>query len=80
VNALAGPRLTGRLAVAGVAALLGFFVFVPLCSIAFEALRAGWPAAAATFADPYARDAIGLTLLAAAVTIVVNGAFGVLSR
>jgi sulfate transport system permease protein len=79
MSALAGPRIAGRLAVAGVALLLGFFVFVPLCSIAFEALRGGWPAAAATFADPYARAAIGLTLLAASVTIVVNGAFGVLA-
>jgi sulfate transport system permease protein len=68
-----------RLAIAGVALLLGFFVFVPLASIAFEALRAGWPAAAATFADPDARSAIALTALAAAVTIAVNGAFGVLA-
>jgi sulfate transport system permease protein len=75
----AGLRPFDRLAIAGVALLLGFFVFVPLASIAFEALRAGWPAAAATFADPDARSAIALTALAAAVTIAVNGAFGVLA-
>jgi len=68
-----------RLAIAGVAALLGFFVFLPLCSIFYEALRAGWPAAAATFADPYARDAIALTAVTAAITIAFNGAFGVLA-
>ena len=72
-------RASDRLAIAGVALLLGFFVFLPLCSIAFEALRAGWPAAAATFANPDARSAIALTGLATAVTVVVNGAFGVLA-
>jgi sulfate transport system permease protein len=75
----AGIGLAGRLAVAGVALLLGFFVVLPLCSIAYEALQAGFPAAAATFADPYARDAIALTAVAAAITIAVNGAFGVLA-
>jgi sulfate transport system permease protein len=90
MTAIAGPALGAapararirwidRLAIAAVAALLGFFVFLPLCSIVYEALRAGWPAAAATFADPYARDAIALTALTAAVTIAVNGAFGVLA-
>jgi sulfate transport system permease protein len=72
-------RILDRLAIGGVALLLGFFIFLPLCSIAFEALRAGWPAAAATFADPNARAAIALTGLAASVTVVVNGAFGVLA-
>jgi sulfate transport system permease protein len=74
-----GLRPVDRLAIAGVALLLGFFVFLPLCSIAFEALRAGWPAAAATFADPNARSAIALTGLATSVTVVVNGAFGILA-
>ena len=68
-----------RLAIAGVALLLGLFVFLPLASIVFEASRTGWPAAAATFADPYARAAIALTGLATAVTVAVNGVFGVLA-
>jgi sulfate transport system permease protein len=67
------------LAIGGVALLLGFFVLLPLVSIAYEALRAGWPAAAATFADPYARAAIALTGLTALVTVAVNGTFGVLA-
>jgi sulfate transport system permease protein len=74
-----GLRTRDRLAIGGVALLLGFFVLLPLVSIGYEALRAGWPAAAATFADPNARSAIALTGLAAAVTVVVNGAFGVLA-
>jgi sulfate transport system permease protein len=71
--------VAGRLAVAGVALLLGFFVLLPLVSIAYEAFQAGFPAAAATFADPYARAAIALTAVTAAITIAVNGAFGVLA-
>jgi sulfate transport system permease protein len=74
-----GLRARDRLAIGGVALLLGFFVLLPLVSIGYEALRAGWPAAAATFADPNARSAIALTGLAAAVTVAVNGAFGVLA-
>jgi sulfate transport system permease protein len=74
-----GLRAVDRLAIGGVALLLGFFVLLPLVSIAYEALRAGWPAAAATFADPYARAAIALTGLTALVTVAVNGTFGVLA-
>jgi sulfate/thiosulfate transport system permease protein len=74
-----GLHARDRLAIAGVALLLGFFVLLPLVSIAYEALRAGWPAAAATFADPNARAAIALTGLATVVTVAFNGAFGVLA-
>jgi sulfate transport system permease protein len=68
-----------RFAISGVALLLGFFILLPLVSIGFEALRAGWVPVVATFADPNARAAIGLTVLVTAVTVVVNGAFGVLA-
>jgi sulfate transport system permease protein len=74
-----GRRAADRLAIGGVALLLGFFILLPLVSIGFEALRAGWPPVVATFSDPNARAAIGLTVLATAVTVVVNGAFGVLA-
>jgi sulfate/thiosulfate transport system permease protein len=65
------------LAIAGVALLLVVFVALPLASVAFEALRRGLPAALATFADPYALSAIGLTAGVTAITVAVNGAFGV---
>jgi sulfate transport system permease protein len=68
-----------RLAIGGVVALLAVFIVLPLVSVAAEALRAGLPAALATFADPYAQSAITLTILVAAVTIAVNTAFGVLA-
>ena len=78
-SARAPFRLFDALAVGGVTLLLGFFVALPLVSVAVEALRAGLPAALATFADPYARDAIALTFVVASITIAVNGVFGVLA-
>ena len=54
-------------------------MLLPLVSIAYEALHAGLPAAAATFGDPNARAAIALTGLATVVTVAFNGAFGVLA-
>jgi len=64
-------------AIAAVALLLGIFIALPLVSVAAEAFRAGVPAALATFADPFARDAIGLTIVVAVVTVAVNGCLGV---
>jgi sulfate transport system permease protein len=78
-SARAPFRLADALAIGGVALLLGFFVALPLVSVAVEALQAGLPAALATFADPYALDAIALTAVVALVTIAVNGVFGVLA-
>jgi len=59
--------------------VLGVLVVLPLASIVYESLRLGLGPALATFADPYARDAIVLTVLVALATIVVNGTFGVLA-
>jgi sulfate transport system permease protein len=75
----AGLRWTDRLAIASVTLLLGVFVALPLVSVAYEALRAGWPAVLATFTDPYAVSAIVLTGCVALITVAVNGAFGVLA-
>jgi len=72
-------RLGDRAAIALVALLLGFFVLLPLVSVAYEALRAGLPAALATFGDPYAQSAIALTAFVALITIAVNGSFGILA-
>jgi sulfate transport system permease protein len=74
-----GLRAGDRFAIAAVAVLLAAFIALPLASVAFEALRAGVPAALATFADPYARDAIALTAGVTLVTVAVNGVLGVLA-
>ena len=72
-------RAGGVIALAGVAALLAVLVVLPLVSIAFEALRAGLPAALATFSAPYARSAISLTAGVALVVVAINAAFGILA-
>ncbi len=74
-----GLVLADRLAITAVVVLLGFFVALPLVSVGFEALSAGAPAALATFADPYARSAIVLTLVVTLITVAINGALGVLA-
>jgi sulfate transport system permease protein len=59
--------------------VLGSFVGLPLASIAFEAFRLGLGPALQTFADPYARSAIALSVGVALATLTVNGAFGILA-
>ena len=63
-----------------VAAALGYlalFLFLPLFAVFFEALRKGWSAYGAAVAEPDAISAIGLTLLAAAISVPLNLAFGI---
>ena len=74
-----GLGLPDRLAITAVVVLLGFFVALPLVSDGFEAVSAGAPAALATFADPYARSAIALTLVVTLITVAINGVLGVLA-
>jgi sulfate transport system permease protein len=75
------PRasLGDRLALAATTLAIGCFIALPLVSVVFESLRRGLPAALATFGDPYARDAIALSVIVAAVTVTANTAFGVLA-
>jgi sulfate transport system permease protein len=75
----AGLRTGDRIAIAGVVLVLGVFIGLPLASVGYEALRAGVPAALATFADPYARDAIALTIGVASITVAINTVLGVLA-
>jgi sulfate/thiosulfate transport system permease protein len=81
VTALRSSRLGmgDRVAIATVVALLGAFIALPLASVAYEALRAGVPAALATFGDPDARSAIILTAGVAVITVAINGVLGVLA-
>jgi sulfate transport system permease protein len=68
-----------RFPLVAAALVLGFLVVLPLASIVYESLRLGAGPALQTFADPYARDAIALTVVVALATIAVNGAFGILA-
>ncbi|MFZ1503975.1 MAG: sulfate ABC transporter permease subunit CysW [Nitrospira sp.] len=56
---------------------LGFFLFVPLAAILFEALKHGLGAYLTSFQEPDAIAAIQLTLLATAIALPLNVVFGV---
>jgi sulfate transport system permease protein len=58
-------------------AFLALFLFVPLAAVFTEALRKGWEAYLAAIFEPDAWSAIKLTLLAAAIAVPLNTAFGV---
>jgi sulfate transport system permease protein len=59
---------------------LGFmtlFLFVPLVTVFYEALKKGWDVYLAAIVEPDALSAIQLTLLAAAISVPLNLMFGV---
>lgn len=53
------------------------FLLFPLVTVFYEALRKGWDVYLAALAEPDALSAIKLTLLAAAIAVPLNLAFGV---
>ena len=55
---------------------LSLFLFVPLAAVFAEALRKGWGAYLASFADPCCLSAIRLTLLVTAIAVPLNLVFG----
>ena len=58
-------------------AFLTLFLFMPLAIVFVEALKKGFDAYVAAIAEPDARSAIGLTLLAAAIAVPLNLLFGI---
>lgn len=56
---------------------LSLFLFVPLISVFTEAFRSGVHAYLEVFKDPDTISAIGLTLIAAAISVPLNVVFGV---
>ncbi len=59
---------------------LGFmtlFLFVPLVTVFYEALKKGWDVYLAAIVEPDALSAIKLTLIAAGISVPLNLAFGV---
>jgi sulfate transport system permease protein len=57
-------------------AFLTLFLFVPLISVFYEALKKGWDVYVAAITDPDAVSAIQLTLTAAAIAVPLNVIFG----
>jgi sulfate transport system permease protein len=63
-----------------IALALGFmslFLFVPLVTVFYEALKKGWDVYAAAVTDADALAAIRLTLIAAAISVPLNLVFGI---
>ena len=56
---------------------LTLFLFVPLVTVFYEAFKKGWGVYLSAILDPDARSAIALTLIAAAISVPANLAFGV---
>ncbi len=72
------PRWLRRLLIGGATIFLGLFLVLPLAAVFAQALAKGWGVCLASFREPDAAHAIGLTLGVAAVTVPVNTVFGVL--
>jgi sulfate transport system permease protein len=58
-------------------AFLTLFLFVPLISVFYEALKKGWDVYIAAITEPDAVSAIQLTLIAAAIAVPLNLIFGI---
>jgi sulfate transport system permease protein len=67
-----------RLTLIGIAlAFLSLFLFLPLVTVFYEALKKGWDVYLAAITEPDAWSAIKLTLIAAAISVPLNMVFGV---
>ena len=71
------PPLIRTLLLGVALAFLSLFLVVPLAAVFYEALRKGMGLYLAAITDPYALDAIRLTLLSAAFAVPLNMLFGV---
>jgi sulfate transport system permease protein len=75
--ATAEPPWVRRTLIGVALAFLAFFLFVPLAAVFFEAFKKGWGVYLAAITEPDAVSAIWLTLIAAAISVPLNLAFGI---
>ncbi|NYE61444.1 sulfate transport system permease protein [Duganella sp. 1224] len=71
------PRWVRYVLIAIALIFLTLFLFVPLVSVFYEALKKGWDAYAAAIVEDDAIAAIKLTLITAAIAVPLNLVFGV---
>ncbi|WP_371857291.1 sulfate ABC transporter permease subunit CysW [Duganella callida] len=71
------PRWVRVVLIAVALIFLTLFLFVPLVSVFFEALKKGWDAYSAAIFEDDAISAIKLTLITAAIAVPLNLVFGV---
>ena len=65
-----------RLIIALGLAFMTLFLFVPLVTVFYEALKKGWGVYLAAIVEPDALSAVKLTLIAAGISVPLNLAFG----
>jgi sulfate/thiosulfate transport system permease protein len=75
-RSLGDPRWVRFLLLATALLFTALFLLIPLAAVFTEALRKGWSAYFAAFADPDARAAIRLTFLTAGLAVPLNLVFG----
>ena len=71
------PAWLRRTLIAVALLFLTLFLYVPLATVFFEALKKGWDVYLAAIVEDDARSAIRLTLIAAAISVPLNLVFGV---
>jgi sulfate transport system permease protein len=71
------PRWVQWLLIAVAMAFMTLFLFVPLATVFYEALKKGWDVYLAAITEPDALSAIKLTLIAALISVPLNLVFGV---
>ena len=71
------PAWVRRTLIGVALAFLACFLFVPLAAVFFEAFKKGWGVYLAAITEPDAVSAIWLTLVAAAISVPLNLAFGI---
>jgi len=76
-NPTTEPRWVQWLLVAMAMAFMTLFLFVPLATVFYEALKKGWDVYLAAITEPDALSAIRLTLIAALISVPLNLVFGV---
>jgi sulfate/thiosulfate transport system permease protein len=76
-SATTEPRWVRRLLIGLALAFMTLFLFVPLATVFYEALKKGWDVYVAAIVEPDALSAIKLTLIASAISLPLNLVFGV---
>ncbi|MBL8307762.1 MAG: sulfate ABC transporter permease subunit CysW [Rubrivivax sp.] len=76
-NATTEPTWVRRGLIGLSLAFMTLFLFVPLATVFYEALKKGWDVYLAAIVEPDAVSAIQLTLIATAISVPLNLVFGV---
>ncbi len=76
-SATAEPRWVRWALIGSALAFMTLFLFVPLATVFYEALKKGWDVYLAAIVDADALSAIQLTLIATAISVPLNLLFGV---